>query len=274
MIDLTDRPRLGPYILTRVLPPTGLAARWLALHEVEQTSHLVYRFAVCHDKSSRRRFLSAVEIIGQLEHAHVLPIQQFAFDVGGRPWIVTKYPGDAAGLLTLGRLLRDKGGQMAPDEAERAVVQLLEAVEYGQKRGVWHGAVQTDEVFVDRHGSLAVELYGLSRLLAWGTGAGGAGEMGSDAESVRDEVRAVVEIGYQLITGLRAEAPLIPAGRLVKKLDPAWEAWLGHGLDPSRGFDTPAEAMDALPTRRRMAGVKPTLVNVRGVLDRFRPTAR
>ena len=271
MIDLTDRPRLGPYILTRALPPSALAARWLALHEVDQTSHLVYRFGVCHDKATRRRFLSAVEVVGQLEHAHVLPIQQFAFDVGGRPFIVTRYPGDAAGLLTLGRLLRDKGGQLAPDEAERAVVQLLEAVEHGQKRGVWHGPVQTDEVFVDRHGSLAVELYGLSRLLAWGNG---AGEMGSDAESVRDEVRAVVEIGYQMITGLRAEAPLIPAGRLVKKLDVAWEAWLAHGLDPSRGFDTPAEAMAALPSRRRSAGGKPSIVTVRGVWDRFRPTAR
>ncbi len=274
MIDLTDRPRLGPYILTRALPPSELAARWLALHEIEQTSHLLYRFPVCHDKSSRRRFLSAVEIIGQLDHAHVLPIQQFAFDVGGRPWIVTRYPGDAAGLLTLGRLLRDKGGQMAPDEAERAVVQLLEAVDHGQKHGVWHGAVQMDEVFVDRHGSLSVELYGLARLLAWGTGAGGAGEIGSDAESVRDEVRSVVEIGYQLITGLRAEAPLIPAGRLVKKLDPAWEAWLGHGLDPSRGFDTPAEAIAALPSRRRATGARPAIVNVRGVLDRFRSATR
>jgi hypothetical protein len=271
MIDLTDRPRLGHYILTRALPPSSLAARWLALHESEQTSHLLYRFPPCPDKAARRRFLSAVDAVSTLVHPHLLPIQQFAFDVGGRPWIVTRYPGDAAGLLTLDRLLRDKGGQLHPDEAERAVEQLLEAVAYGQDQGIWHGPVQMDEVFVDRHGSLAVELYGMGRQLGWGPGA--AQQLGGDAEAARDEVRSVVEIGYQLITGIRAEAPLIPAGRLVKKLDRAWETWLAHGLDPSRGFDTPREAIAALPSRRPPETRTP-LVNVRSVFERFRPTAR
>lgn len=277
MIDLSDRPRLGPYILTRALAPCALAARWLALHETDQTSHLLYRFAPCPDKASRRRFLSAVETVSQLEHAHVLPMQQFAFDVGGRPWIVTRYPGDAEGLLTLDRLLRDKGGQLAADEAERAVVQLLEAVEHGQAQRIWHGPVQIDEVLVDRHGSLAIELYGLGRLLGLGAGAAagaGGAELGGEAEAVRDEVRSVVELGYQLITGIRAEAPLIPAGRLVKKLDRGWEWWLAHGLDPSRGFDTPREAIEALPSRRRSGEGRTPLVTVRSVLERLRPTAR
>src|SRR5262245_5674439 len=145
MIDLSDRPRLGSYILTRALAPSSLAARWLALHENDQTSHLLYRFAACPDKAARRRFMAAVEAVSQLAHPHLLPIQQFAFDVGGRPWIVTRYPGDTAGLMTLDRLLRDKGGQMAGDEAERAVVQLLEAVEHSQEQGIWHGPMQIEE---------------------------------------------------------------------------------------------------------------------------------
>ena len=44
-----------------------------------------------------------------------------------------------------------------------------------------------------------------------------------------------MEIGYLLLTGLRAEEPLIPAARLVPELGRAWNAWLEKGLDPARG---------------------------------------
>ncbi len=143
-----------------------------------------------------------------------------------------------------------RGGQLSPDEAERAVTQLLEAVESAHTAGVRHGPIGLAEVLIDRRGSLLVELYGLERAMR-GLGAG-------DAELARDEVRSVVEIGYQLITGLRAEAPLIPADRLVKKLDVLWARWLAHGLDPAGGFETVDEAIAALPSRKRVVEVKPS----------------
>ncbi|MBX3357367.1 MAG: hypothetical protein KF745_02965 [Phycisphaeraceae bacterium] len=262
MVDLTDLPRLGPYVLTRDLERCDLAERCLALHDVEQTSHLLYRFPTCRDKASQRRFLDAVEQIARVDHAHVLPIEQFAFDIAYRPWLVTPFPGAAGDVLTLARHVREKGGQLSPDEAERAVTQLLEAVESAHAVGVRHGPIGLGDVLIDRRGSLLVELYGLDRAMR-GMGPG-------DAELARDEVRSVVEIGYQLITGLRAEAPLIPADRLVKKLDAHWARWLAHGLDPAGGFETVVEAIAALPSRRRVVEVKPSGVGMRAVLGRFR----
>ncbi len=267
MIDTVDRPRLGRYILTRPVATGPLADRWLCVHQDDQTSHVAYRFPVCHDKPEQRRFVDAVQRVSALEHPHILRIEQFFFDVAGRPWIVTPFTGDVDGLVTLSWLLRDKGGEMHPDEAERALTQLLEACACANDADIHHGPISMHEILVDRSGSLSIELYGLNRGLR--------GLLQGNAELVRDEVRSIVELGYQLITGLRTEEPVIPAGRLVKRLDPAWDAWLDEGLDPTLGFDTADEALAALPSRVAMKPVKrQSSLAVRTVFDRFRTTKR
>jgi hypothetical protein len=232
--------------------------RFLALHEANQTSHVAYRFPPMRGKAEEARLIAAVESAALLEHPHALKIEKFTFDIAGQGWLITPYPGDADGIRTLSRLLREKGGQMRPVEAERAMHQLLEVVALAHGGGVLqpppgadgiappravpcHGPIHMDEVLVDRRGSLLVELYGLGRAMDQ-TGR-------PSLESMRDEVRSVVEMGYQLLTGLRAEHPLIPAGRLVPKLDPRWDSWLSRGLDPSGGFDSAESALAALPTQ-------------------------
>ncbi len=284
IVDLHHRPRIGPYILTRELGPTmgfGLVSctfhdvsterpsllgntaassrpqpeRFLALHENNQTSHVAYRFAPMRGKAEEARLVAAVESASLLDHPHALRIEQFTFDMAGHGWVITPYPGDADGIRTLGRLLREKGGQMRPIEAERAMSQLLSVVAMAQggsslqppmngdgsmppRAAPCHGPLSMNQILVDRRGSLLVELYGLARALE---------QVGRPSlESMRDEVRSVVEIGYELVTGLRAEHPLIPASRLVRNLDARWDRWLMRGLDPSGGFDSAEAALCAL----------------------------
>lgn len=296
IVDLDRHPKIGPYVLTRDLGPTtsfgrsspvapppvatfGLPVRpglwsgpaqpdrFLALHEHKQTSHVAYRFPPARTKAEETRLVAAVEACALVEHPHLLKIEQFTFDIAGQGWIVTPFPGDADGLRTLARLLREKGGQMSPTEVERAVVQLLGAVEAAHAGGLHHGTIALDEVLVDRRGAVMVELYGVATALRTLT-PGGVARAG--AEGVRDEVRSVVEIGYQLVTGLRAEEPIIPAGRLVRKLDPRWDAWFERGLDPSRGFDSAAAAAAALPSSPTRTEPARPATGVRGVLARFR----
>ncbi len=261
--DTANRPTIGRYTLTRLLQPTALAERWLAVHANDHSSHVLYRFAPCHDKAEQRRFMAAVARLSAVEHPHLLRIEQFSFDRGARPWLITPFNGDVDGITTLRTLLRYKGGEMSPDEAERALVQLLQAVHFAHDLGLHHGPIDMNEIHVDRRGSLYIELYGLSRAIR------GAGE--ANPETIRDEVRSLVEIAYTLITGLRAEEPLIPAGRLVKRLSGAWDEWFDHGLNPAGGFDSASEAMDALPAARAARGERPI---VRTRIRRLRPARR
>ena len=263
MADYTHRPTLGPYVLTREMERCALAQRFLALHEGEHSSHVAYRFGVLSRRSDQRRFLNAVESLSGLEESHLLRIEQYALDQTDAAWVVTPFTGDVDGIRTIERLLRDKGGQLNPFEVEPALTQVLQGVRHAHANQRCHGAIVLSDLLVDRHGRIVIELYGFRRALA--------GEVGMNLEVARDEIRSVAEIGYQLLTGLRAEEPVIPAGRLIKRLDPAWDDWFDRALDPTAGFDTADEALAALPSSVTVTTQSRPIRAVRNVLELIRP---
>lgn len=239
MNDRVARLRIGPYLFLRQMPRGRVADRWLAVHEEHDTSHAVHRLPV--PPSDHADVIEALEPLSRLDHPHILPIEQVSVGSvgGGNAWIVAPFTGTHDGLLTLGDLLAAKGGRTAVPEAERTLLQLLGASRYSHVLGFHHGPVSMDEVLVDRGGSLAVELYGVARSLRQRGGA--------PAEVVRDEVRSIAEIGYQMMTGLPADEPRIPVTRLVRRLDRRWDEWYRAGLDPSGGFASADAALSALP---------------------------
>ena len=261
-----QQPNFGPYRLVRPLHPSPIAERWLALHERDQTSHVVHDLCDHHDKCAQRRFLSAIENLSELKHPHLLPIERFSLGVGGHAYAVTPYTGNPDGLVTLQTLLEDKDGQMHPAEVDQALTQILEACQYAHERGHVHGPLAMDQILVDRKGSIWLEMYSLGRCLQ--------GLAPGNAELIRDEVRSIAEIGYLLMTGLSADEPRISAERLVKKLDRRWDEWLDEGLEPSGGFATAAQALNELPSNRREADHLVSSGPVQVVIQRVRSAFR
>ncbi|MBK7404538.1 MAG: hypothetical protein IPJ41_07845 [Phycisphaerales bacterium] len=262
MSHQTERVRFGPFRLVRELSASGLASRWLALRERDQSSHCVYRFATCQDRVERRRHTRAMQMLSGLHHPHILSIEMCSFEVGDEPWAVTLYTGNHDSIVTLEDVVRAKGDVLPPFEAERAVQQVLEASAHAHSVGVVHGPLALDELLVDRHGSVLIEMYGVPR--------GHAGLEPGNAEIKRDEVRSIVEIAYRLLTGLPAEEPRIPAGRLAKRLPRDFEEWLDEGLNPGGGFQSAEEAIAKLPSNRP----DPEPSRVRTVLGRLKAWSR
>ena len=253
-----ERMRIGPYRLARRLEAGPVGERWLAFNEREQTSHVAHRLKLAGGAGARR-FASSLEAISSLCHPHLLPVEQYTLGSANTGWIVTPFTGSHDGLVTLAGLLRDKGGRMQPLEVERALTQLLEALEYAHGLGFFHDEIRADEVLVDRRGSLAIELYGLRRRLA-GLGGRPATEVG------RDEVRSLIGIGYELLTGMPAEEPRIEASRLIPRLDHRWDEFFAEGLDPLAGYLNAGEALANLPSvKRELDGRRsPVQVVIRG----------
>ncbi len=268
MDDRVPRLRIGPYLFVREIEPGRLGDRWLSVHEKDDTTFVVHRFQVSRDRMEQRRFLGAVERLATLDHPHLLPVVEYSLGsaVAGNAWIVTPYTGNQDGLITLDRLVREKGGRVPPIEAERAMIQLLDGLEYCHAEGQGHGLLAIDEILVDRRGSLQIELYGLGRSLRGGLN-------GSAAEAQRDEVRSVVELGYRLITGLPADEPRIPTGRLTPRPPRHLEEWLEAGLDPVSGFPTATDALAALREADAEAfGTRPSPVQL--VIGRVKQALR
>lgn len=185
-----------------------------------------------------RRFLETVAPVRRAEHAHILPVIDAVTDREGWHWLVTPYTGSVDGLLTLKQLLAMKPMQQMPHmEAGRAVSQLIEAFAAATRQGLSHGPVGLHEVLVDRHGSLHVELFGLARRLK--------GEAPRDPAVEVHEVRSLVGLAYELVTGVEPTDPMIAPTRLSKRLPKSWEQWLLTGLDPAQGFATHAELAES-----------------------------
>jgi serine/threonine protein kinase len=267
-----ERLRVGPYKLVRQLEGASgrgmrpaASQRWLAFNEDSQSSHLAYRFKL--PALDAGGFASAAEAGRALAHPHLLPIEHIEIGPAGSAWVFSPFTGNHDGLVSLRTLLAEKGGRLNPAEAERAMNQLLEAVEYAHAVGFQHGDIGPDEILVDRRGSLAIELYGLRRRLR-----GPAGPPAS--EVCKDEVRSIVQLGYQLVTGLSADEPRITASRLIPRLDKRWDAWFNEGLDPYAGFASAEEALAALPANRREVEERDRVGPVRVVIERFRAALR
>lgn len=262
---------VGPYVLTRPLGASVVGARFLALHETQQTSHVAYRLDAYASRADRTRLESTYELLSQgLRHPHILRLEELRFEApiedgsveaneilngngtGGEvPWIITPFAGDADGLRPLSKLLRQKGGQIHQIEAELAITQILSGLAHAhdplRKVPLYHGPLMLDEIIVDRHGRIVLEMLGFGRRMK--------GMLHGNSETVRDEIVRVCEIAYQLLTGLRAEEPLIPATRLVPRLNRAWDQWLRVGLDPSRGFESARQALEMLPSANETLSV-------------------
>jgi serine/threonine protein kinase len=240
VLDVPSRVRLGPFLLTRKLASAALAERWVALHERAMTSHVVYRFGSSTSSPfvvEREDFLATMERAATLNHSHILKIEHYDFDESGRPYCVVPFTGDRDGLLNLGQLLRHKGGMLSLEEAKRAAEQVLSAIAYAHNLGCPHGPLGMDEILVDRHGSLKLELYAVSRML---------GHPENDAsEQQRREVQTSMAIVYQLLTGLRYEEPLIRPGRVIAGLHKSWDDLFETGLGEP-GFASGAHALAAL----------------------------
>lgn len=242
MVIPPERARFGPYRLLRTLDACPVADRFLALHEKRQTSHVVYRFGVFHDAAERRRFIHALEPLARLDQPHLLPVEEYSFAADGRGWVVTPYTGSQIGLMTLSRLLEDKGGRMSPQEADRALSHTLDAARAAHQVGLLHGPISPDEILIDRRGSACIELYGLARRQH------AEHAIGDTDSARREEVASIVRIGYQLLTGMAPATPHIPPTRLLKRLDRRWDAFFATGLSPEASYPTAAEALAALPS--------------------------
>ena len=263
--------RFGPYRLIRPLTLVEGWERYIALHEQDDTDHLVYRHPALRDGPERRRLLEAVRPMCSVRHPHLLGVSAYSFDQQERLCLVTPYTGNQEGLVTLDDLVERRSGRLEVPEVARCVEHLLGAVSAARAAGISGGPVRAERVQVDRRGSLRIELYGLPS----------ADRARRGVCTGADEVRAIGALAVWLLTGIRQEVPPTTVARIAGRQARVWEDWLETALDPVGGFETPEEALASLPGRDTPPGeavlepvVRPgTSVRFAAMLRRFRKTA-
>ncbi|MBO6740139.1 MAG: protein kinase family protein [Phycisphaerales bacterium] len=258
----------GPFKIIRPLGSTRGVERFVVLCNKTDTNRLLYRFPIQPNHQHRRALFDQMVALSMLDHPHLLKIESASYDDRGRLCMISPYPGNHEGLVTLADLLGQHGGRFTIHEAARAIEHLLSASAYAHARGIIHGAITPEQILVDRFGSTQIELY-----------AHPPKSRSSTAQSqslLTDEIRSIAELGYKLITGLDVSADRISPTRVLKRLDRNWDTWFDLGLDPLDGFENATHALNALPTNPNCAewlsttSVKRPQVHLGSVIRRFR----
>lgn len=247
MVQLSARSRLGSLVLTKPLSPGVLGDRWLAFSETDHSNRVVVWLRNWRPDAWQggleddARLASALSDCRALKHPHILSIDEVGHDEDGRAYVVTPFTGDQNGVVTLDLLLRTKGGFLAVEEAKRALEQLLAGVVHAHESGMAHGELTMSEIQVDTRGRVCIDLYGVARALS-----SSPPPIDEDRSA---EIRSICRLGYQMLTGLRPDSPLIPAGRVVLGLHRTWEDFFDTGLG-SPGFTSADHALSALNSCR------------------------
>jgi len=230
--------RYGPFVRVRPIRGVHGCDRMIMLHEQSRTNHLLYRFEPIQDAVARRRVFDRLMRIARLDHPHILPVEHVGYDDTGRLCVVTEYPGNQDGLVTLQDLVETRGGTLEFSESTRLITQLLETSCHARERGIVHGEFGMNELLVDRHGCTLVELYGLAHAMR---------PSHDEGAELAEQARSVARIGLRLTTGIPLDTGTPEVSGIGARIDRAWDAWFRFALDPVEGFDTPEDALAALP---------------------------
>jgi hypothetical protein len=227
--------------MIRALEPLLGWERFIALHERDDTDHLIYRHPALPDAAERRRLLAAIAPLAAVRHPHLLEVSVYSLDEQDRLCLITPYTGNQEGLVTLADLVERRNGRLETSEVGRCVEQLLLGLQAAHTAGLGGEPIEPERVQVDRRGSLWIELYGLPP----------ADRSTRGVSTIVDEVRAVASMAVWLLTGLRQDIAPERIARIAGRTARPWEPWIEVAIDPMRGFESASEALRALPSRER-----------------------
>lgn len=212
-----------------------LAARWLLREAHSHQPLLAHALHLPGSPGEQDRASARARNAAAFRHPHALSVSRVHAD-GDTLWLVSPYPGSYDGLLTLSALLSMKaGGQFEPAETRHAVAQVLGALSAGRSAGCAHGPVRMDEVLVDRHARVLIELFGVEQALI---------ARPDDRSTETEELVSVGAMASELLSGV----PWRPGGvglPVRTRRTRAWNAWIERA--GTAGFATLDAALDALP---------------------------
>lgn len=150
--DLAAGTMVGPYKVSKKLGEGGIGVVYLAEKsangsggEAEKVAIKVLRGAHARDRAAAKRWLTVARAVGRIEDRGLGRVVATGELEGGRPWVATQY---VDGQSLAARLART--GPMHFNEVRPIVRGALSALEALHARGIAHGGVKSENVFMVR----------------------------------------------------------------------------------------------------------------------------
>ncbi len=204
----------GRWQIVATIDDTGATYVYLAWDNVDQAWRMLRMmpFKYAFDKLARGRFSREVDMMGRLQHPHIMSAIHADVDHALHPYAITEVA--EAGSL---QDWVDTNGAMPPFLVIDVMAQICGALARAHRNGISHGNLRLTEVMVDRRGACKL------------TGFRGGGEM---AEKLVD-VRGCGLVLYTLLTGEVWDEKLAP--KHLAKLPPSMAGAVEQATQKGRG---------------------------------------
>jgi serine/threonine protein kinase len=224
-LDLVGQ-ELGAYRILSLLGRGGTAEVYKAFHPAlkREVAVKVLLQEVSHDLDWVRRFQREVELLGRLDHPHILPI----YDAGeheGRPFLVMKYMVDTTTLRS-----QLQGHPWPLNRVVKVVAQVADALDAAHKAGVVHRDIKPSNILVTPDLRCSVFDFGIAKPFRRGdTTTGGDLIVGTpefmspeqckgDRIDHRSDVYSLGVVTYQMLAGHVPFSAETAVGILMKHL--------------------------------------------------------
>ena len=150
---------VGPYKITEQLGQGGMATVFKAYHASldRYVALKALHPAFGEDATFTVRFQREARVVAKLEHAHIVPVYDYA-EHEKRPYLVMKYiEGD-----TLKARLNQ--GPLTSDEIAKVVDSVGSALAYAHRQGILHRDIKPSNVLVATDGEMYLADFGLARI--------------------------------------------------------------------------------------------------------------
>lgn len=217
--------------------------------------------ALIDSEAASKRFITEIKTLQSLSHEHIVRVYDFGLtEPGGLSFFTMEYVDG----ISLGQLLKKKGGRLPLDKCMGLIQQLLDTLAYAHQLGA-HRHLTPVNIMVRATGRIVLLNFGLSTThsssglpvepVPFGLDYYQAPEQRENpgAASPRTDLYAVGAILYQMLTGEVPLADALPPSRVHREVPRALDAVLLRAIaeDPEARFDSAIAIKQALESALR-----------------------
>ncbi len=273
------RYKLGDYDIIKELGRGGMGVVYLAEHQRLKKEYAIKilpkKFA--QESEMVQRFHTEARVMAELNHPNIVKVVNMSCE-GTTYYLVMDYVVSETGSpKNLHDYMREQGGRLSEQEAERIALEILSALEYAHSysskaapSGIIHRDIKPANVLLDEKGTVKVTDFGLAKILggdypaatkrvtltAEGVVMGTYDFMSPEQKEgkpvdARSDLYAVGVIIYSMLTGKKPEGRfLLPSG-IKPKLSKKWDIIVDKCLQnmPENRFQSASEVIKVIKSK-------------------------
>ncbi len=273
------RYKLGEYDIVKELGRGGMGVVYLAEHQRLKKDYAIKvlpkKFA--QENEMVQRFHTEARVMAELNHPNIVKVVNMSCESTTYYLVMDYVVSETGSPKNLHDYMREQGGKLPEEEAERIALEILSALEYAHSysskaapSGIIHRDIKPANVLLDEKGTVKVTDFGLAKIIGGGypavtkrvtlTAEGvvmGTYDFMSPEQKegkpadARSDLYAVGVIIYSMLTGKKPEGRfLLPSG-IKPKLSKKWDIVVDKCLQnmPENRFQSASEVIKVIKSK-------------------------